>query len=158
MILIDIIILALLLWGGFKGAKNGAVMEAVRLFAIFFATRLATFVGGVLNLESQYAGSIYFIILVIAVVGMLFLAGYIVTKFVKIIMLGWLNSLLGVIFGLAKTILILSLLIFYFGKIDDEKRTLSEESRESSLLFRPLEKVAPAVMPSLLELWERVRE
>jgi membrane protein required for colicin V production len=63
-----------------------------------------------------------------------------------------------VVFALAKTILILSVLIFYFNKIDQEKAILSEEKRSESLLFEPVEKVAPMVMPTLMQLWEKFKK
>ncbi|MCL2414552.1 MAG: CvpA family protein [Bacteroidales bacterium] len=158
MTLIDIFLLVPLLWFGFKGFKNGAVMEFIQLAAIvlgvFIASRFSHFLGDFFNFQSEYAGIIYFAITFIAVVGMLFLAGYIITTFIKLIMLGWLNRLLGVFFALAKTILVLSVLIFYFNKIDSEEIIFSEKNRNESLLFRPIEKVAPMVMPTLMQLWE----
>jgi len=161
MTLIDIFLLVPLLWFGFKGFKNGAVMEFIQLAAIvlgvFVASRFSHFLGDFFNFQSEYAGILYFAITFIAVVGMLFLAGYIITTFIKLIMLGWLNRLLGVIFALAKTILIMSVLIFYFNKIDSDETIFSEENRNESLLFRPVEKVAPMVMPTLMQLWEDFR-
>lgn len=161
MILIDIFLLVPLLWFGFKGAKNGAVMEFIHLVAIvsgiFVASRFSHFLGDFFNFETEYAGILYFAITFIVVVGMLFLAGYIITKFIKLIMLGWLNRLLGVVFALAKVTLILSVLIFYFNKIDSDETIFAEEKRNESLLFRPIEKVAPAVMPTLMRLWEDFR-
>jgi len=162
MALIDVFLLVPLLWFGFKGWKNGAVMEFIQLAAIvlgiFVASKFSHFLGTVFNFQSEYTGIIYFAITFIAVVGMLFLAGYIITTFIKMIMLGWLNRLLGVVFALAKTILILSVLIFYFNKIDQEKTIFSEEKRNESLLFESVEKVAPMVMPTLMQLWEKLKK
>ena len=162
MTFIDIFLLVPLLWFGFKGAKNGAVMEFVQLasivLGIFTATKFSHFLDQYLRLESQYSGIIYFAITFIAVVGMLFLAGYIIEKFIKAIALGWLNRLIGTVFALAKTILILSVLIFYFNKIDQEETILPEEKRNKSLLFRPIEKAAPMVMPTLMQLFEKWKQ
>ena len=159
MTLIDIILLVPLLWFGFKGWKNGAVMEFIQLAAIvtgiFVASRFSQFLGDFFQFESEYASILYFALTFIAVVGMLFLAGYIITKFIKMMMLGWLNRMLGVVFALLKTILIMSVLMFYFNRIDHEETILPEEKRDESLLFRPIEKVAPKVMPTLMQLLER---
>jgi membrane protein required for colicin V production len=159
MTLIDIFLLVPLLWFGFKGGKNGAVMEFIQLAAIvlgiFIATKFSHFLGNYFSFESEYISILYFAITFLAVVGMLFFAGYIITKFIKAIMLGWLNRLLGVVFALVKTVLILSVLIFYFNKIDREETIFSSEKRDESLLFRPIEKVAPMVMPTLMQLWEK---
>ena len=161
MTLIDIFLLVPLLWFGFKGAKNGAVMEFIQLAAIFLGIFVASwfshFLSQYFQFESEYASILYFAITFIAVVGMLFLAGYIITTFIKMIMLGWLNRLLGVFFALAKTILIMSVLIFYFNKIDREETIFPEEKRDESLLFRPIEKVAPMVMPTLAEMLEKFK-
>jgi len=161
MTIIDIFLVVPLLWFGFKGFKNGAVMEFIQLAAIvlgvFVASRFSHFLGDFFGFESEYAGILYFAITFIAVVGMLFLAGYIITTFIKMIMLGWLNRILGVVFALAKTILIMSVLIFYFNKIDSDETMFSTENRNESLLFRPIEKVAPLVMPTLIGLLENFR-
>ena len=162
MTLIDIILLIPLLWFGFKGFKNGAIMEFVHLAAIvlgvFMASRFSHFLAQYFQIESEYAGIIYFAITFIAVVGMLFLAGHILEKVIKAILLGWLNHLLGIAFAAAKTILIMSVLIFYFNKIDQEETLLPKEKREESLLFRPVEKVAPLVMPKVTEFLEEYKK
>jgi membrane protein required for colicin V production len=159
MTLIDIIILVPILWFGFKGWKNGAVREFMQLAAIvlgiFVASKFSHFLGNYFNFESEYTGIIYFAITFIAVVCMLFFAGYLVEKFIKMIMLTWLNRLLGVVFALAKTILLLSVLTFYFNKIDQDETIFPKEKRDESLLFRPMESVAPMVMPTLTQLWEK---
>jgi len=161
MALIDFFLLIPLLWFGFKGAKNGAIKEVTNLVAIIIgvvvASRFSHFLGNFLNLETGYAGIIYFAITFIVVIGMLFLAGRIITKFIHMIMLGWLNRILGVVFAVAKTMLILSVVIFYFNKIDRNETILPEESRNASLLFRPIERVAPVVMPRLMQLWQDFR-
>jgi membrane protein required for colicin V production len=150
-----------LLWFGFKGVKNGAVMEFIHLasitLGIFIASKFSHFLGEYFHIESEYAGILYFAITFIAVVAMLFLAGHIIDKFIKAIMLGWLNRLLGLAFALSKTILLLSLLIFYFNKIDPNETIFPKEKRNESLLFRPIEKVAPLVMPTLMETFEKLR-
>jgi membrane protein required for colicin V production len=154
--LIDIFLLVPLLWFGFKGAKHGAIMEIIQLAAIFagifIACKFSYFLGQYFQIESEYAGIIYFAITFIVVVGMLFLAGYIIETFIKLIMLGWLNRLLGVVFAVAKTVLLLSVLILYFNKIDQHETILSTKQRDASLLFRPVETVAPIVMPTLTQL------
>jgi membrane protein required for colicin V production len=159
MALIDIFLLVPILWLGFKGWKNGAVMEFMQLAAIvlgiFIASKFSHFLGNYFNFESEYIGILYFTITFIAVVCMLFFAGYLITKFIKMIMLTWLNRLLGIVFALAKTILILSVLMFYFNKIDREETIFPTEKRDDSLLFRPIEKIAPMVMPTLMQLWEK---
>ncbi len=161
MTLIDIILLVPLLWFGFKGLKNGAIMEFVQLasiaLGIFVACKFSHFLGEYFHIESEYAGILYFTITFLAVVGMLFLAGHIIDKFIKAIMLGWLNRLLGLVFALVKTILLLSVLIFYFNKIDKNETIFPKAKRDEALLFRPIEKVAPMVMPTLMETFERLR-
>jgi membrane protein required for colicin V production len=156
---IDIILIVPLLWFGFKGWKNGAVMEFIQLAAIvlgvFVASKFSHFLGNYFSFESEYIGILYFSITFIAVVAMLFFAGYIITKFIKMIMLGWANRLLGIVFASAKTVLLMSVLIFYFNKIDNEETIFPKEKRDESLLFRPIEQVAPMVMPTLTELWEK---
>ena len=158
MTLLDVFLLVPLLWFGFKGAKNGAVMEFVQLLAItsgvFIACKISHFLGQYLHLETEYAGIIYFTVTFIIVVSLLFLVGYIVDAFIEMILLGWLNRLLGVVLALAKTILFLSVLIFYFNKIDRTQTLLPKADRDKSLLFHPIESVAPKILPTLTKFWE----
>jgi len=158
MTLLDIFLLGPLLWFGFKGAKNGAVMEFVQLLAIvsgvFIACKFSHVLSQYLHLETEYAGIIYFAVTFMVVVSLLFLAGYIVDAFIKMMMLGWLNRLRGVVLALAKTILFLSVLIFYFNEIDRNQTLLPKSERDKSLLFHPLESIAPKIMPTLTKFWE----
>ena len=137
-------------------------MEFIQLAAIvlgvLIASKFSHFLGHYFNFQNEYAGILYFAITFIAVVGMLFLAGYFITNFIKMMMLGWLNRTIGVIFALGKTVLLLSVLIFYFNKIDPEETMFSKEKRDKSLLFRPIESIAPIVMPILTEKFEQLNE
>jgi uncharacterized protein YozE (UPF0346 family) len=45
--------------------------------------------------------------------------------------------------------------MFYFNKIDQDETMFPKYKRDESLLFRPIESVAPMVMPTLTELWEK---
>jgi membrane protein required for colicin V production len=161
MTLLDISLLVPILWFGFKGLRNGAIMELVQLVAValgvVIACKFSHFVGDYFEVESKHAGIIYFAMTFIAVVGMLFLAGYILEKFVQAILLGWLNRILGLVFAVVKTVLILSVLIFYFNKIDQQETILPKEQRDESLLFRPIEQIAPIVMPIATETIEKWR-
>jgi membrane protein required for colicin V production len=67
-------------------------------------------------------------------------------------MLGWLNKLLGVVFALLKTVLIVGLLIIAFTSVNDTFKFVQESVLNDSLLYPPLKKLAFEVFPYLKEI------
>ena len=78
--------------------------------------------------------------------------GKLTEKTIKIIMLGWLNKLLGVVFSMLKCMLILGFLIIVFNTINAQFDLVSRADLDKSLLYGPIEKIANSVFPYLKEL------
>ena len=81
------------------------------------------------------------------------LLGKLIEGTVKLIMLGWLNRLLGVIFSLVKAGLIVGLVIMAFCSLNNTFQFVNEETMNSSVLFPPLKNMAYTVFPYLKELF-----
>ena len=63
----------------------------------------------------------------------------IVQKFIELVLLGWLNRLLGVLLGLLKGFLITSLLIFIIQAIPikiDKENTIREKMEKESVMYQ----------------------
>ena len=61
--------------------------------------------------------------------------------------LGFVNRLLGMIFGLIKSVLILSVLFMVLNSIDAGRPFLPKEKIEKSMLYNPIADIAPAIFP-----------
>jgi membrane protein required for colicin V production len=74
-----------------------------------------------------------------------------IDKFVEKISLGVLNSLLGLVFGVFKTALILSVIFTVFNAIDAKHHFLPKKQIENSRLYNPIADIAPAIFPVIGE-------
>ena len=64
-------------------------------------------------------------------------------------MLEWLNKLLGAILGIVKWSILMSVCIFILNGMNGNKDLLSEESRQKSLLYEPIKKIFPLILPEI---------
>jgi uncharacterized membrane protein required for colicin V production len=67
-------------------------------------------------------------------------------KVVDIAGMGLLNHIAGGIFGLAKGILLLSVLFFIIAGFDPHEKLIPKKTKDESLLYRKTEWVFPAMM------------
>jgi len=154
---IDMFVLVLLVYAVFKGFTKGLIMQVTLLVAIllgvFAALKLSGL--GVDLLERMLHINPEFIYLVsVGVVFMLAfllvnLAGRLTEKLAESIELSLVNRMLGVLFSLAKIILLLGILFAYADRIDGKIGILPEGTQERSLFFKPFSSVARAIFPML---------
>jgi len=80
----------------------------------------------------------------------------ILEKFVNLLALGLFNKLGGVLFGMLKIVFVLSVIILVINKIDKKGMIISEKMQKSSILYKPICKVAPAIIPNLENLYTNI--
>ena len=95
---------------------------------------------------------IAFAVILIIVMLVLNLIGGALEKVLKIAMLGWLNKLLGIVFALLKTVLIIGLVIILFESIRSLIPIVSSDTLNESVLYYPIKTIADTVFPFLKEL------
>ena len=74
-----------------------------------------------------------------------------VDKFIEKVSLGFLNSVLGLAFGVFKTALILSVIFLVLNAIDAKHKFLPREQIEQSKFYNPIADIAPAIFPIIGE-------
>jgi membrane protein required for colicin V production len=156
---IDFIIIILLVFGLARGFINGFIKELASLLAlvlgIWGAIKFSTFTAGRLydyfDMTGQYVGIIAFLITFVIIVIIIHFIGLLVDKFVDKISLGVLNSLLGLVFGVFKTALILSVIFTVLNAFDAKHHFLPRKQIEDSRLFNPIADIAPAIFPIIGE-------
>lgn len=148
---IDIIILIPLLWGIIRGFSKGLIIEVASLVAlvigIFAGLHFSYFITSIIGLKSPYAPLIGFIITFVLIVFAVFLLAKILEKSVNLLALGIANKLAGAFFSAVKFAFILSILIMIVERTDDNGRFVPQETRKTSLLYKPVGSIAPAVIP-----------
>jgi membrane protein required for colicin V production len=156
---IDIVILIPLLWGLYKGFTKGLIVEVATLVAFGLAVwggiKFSDFLSGWLKnsfgWNSKYLPVISFAVIFIGILILVFALAKCIQRFVKAVALGFVNKLAGGIFGMLKFGLILSVLIFVLNAIEKSFQIISQETKHSSLLYEPVGKIAPMIIPGLNE-------
>ncbi len=92
-------------------------------------------------------------ILVLAVVSIAtVLIGKLIAKLIKVVMLGWLDKLLGIVFALLCTAVILGVLIVSFDALNTKFQMVSPERLDSTVLYSSLRSISWFLFPYLKEL------
>ena len=149
---IDIIILVLLVAFGIGGLRKGIITEAATLlglglglygafhFSGFTAEQLVKYV----EIDPKYMNVISFAVTFIVVAVLVFLLGKLVARLVKAINLGFVDKIGGFLIGLAKGVLISSLLIMLINALNLNS-VIKEETKQESLLYPYVEQAVPYV-------------
>ena len=149
---IDIIILVLLVAFGIGGLRKGLITEAATLlglglglygafhFSDFTAEQLVKYV----EIDPKYMNVISFAVTFIVVSVLVYLLGRLVARLVKAINLGFVDKIGGFLVGLAKGVLIASLLIMLLNAFN-LKGLIKDETKQESILYPYVEKAVPYV-------------
>ena len=160
MSVIDIILGGLLFYGLIKGLWRGLFVELASLvslivgifIALKFSGFIADIISGHVSWEPHYISIIAFLITFVAVVTGIILLAKFFTKLASFASLGLLNRLLGGVFGFLKMVLILSISLNFFLKINSTNIFAKKETLDKSLFFYPLLEISNTIFP-ILEDW-----
>lgn len=158
--IIDIIILICLIPALIQGIFKGFISQAISIISLILgAWASARFAGIVCNWLAQYiSGSeqvlkiVAFVLIFIVVIVGLTLLGKLLEKVIKLVMLGWVNRLLGAVFALMKWLLVMGLLVIAFNSINETFGLVKPEVLAQSHLYPMLTGIADTVFPYLKNL------
>ena len=165
--LLDIFIIVPLVWFAYKGARRGLVLELAALAglilgiyaAIHFSDRTEQLLIENLNAGGRYLHVFSFILTLIVVILVIYLIGKIIEKLLDLVALGFLNRLLGLVFGLLKGALLVSVVLFIINSFDVNQQFLKPHVKENSLFYAPVEKIVPTIAPWIdMEKFRQKRE
>jgi membrane protein required for colicin V production len=158
--LLDVFLCIGLGFGVLKGMRNGFFVELASLVSmllgIFIAIKFSYLMKSYLEKHgfagNQWIEVIAFALTFIAVViGVSILAKFF-TKMADVANLGWINKLFGGIFGVLKTILMISILLNLLQKINTDYTFVSKKTIDHSILYEPMRKVSRTIYPTI-ENW-----
>ena len=158
--IVDIIILCCCAPAIVHGLSKGFVSQAFSLVALVAGVWLSFKFSGVvgdwlssfLDLSGAVLHIIAFALILILVSVVMWLLGELVEGLLKVVMLGWLNKLLGIVFALIKAFLIVGLVVFLFDSLNSMFNIVKAETLDNSLLYHPVKDLADLVFPYLKEL------
>ncbi|WP_136667254.1 CvpA family protein [Flavobacterium sp. H122] len=163
---IDIIIGALLVFGFYKGFKNGLFVELASLVAffvgIFIAIKFSYIVSEALEKNVSWSPKttqvFAFIITLGIVIVVIHLLAKVLSGIASFAFLGWANTLAGGVFGALKTALIVGVILNLFQKVNINDMLISKETQESSLFFNPCMKTSETLLPVLGDWFTDLKE
>lgn len=142
-----------LIWFAYKGFVNGLAIELASLLAlllgIYMSYHFSVYVGKQIGIEGKYASILSFIITFIIVVLLVHLLGKIIDKTFSMVSLGFINKIAGMLFGILKIALVLSILIYFIDKLDSRRLIISDKNRTESKLLKPVKSLAPILFDGL---------
>lgn len=146
---IDIILAIALGFGFFKGFFKGFIVEVASLGALFLgllgAVRFSGFVSDLLNEFFDWnpvavqTGS--YLIVFIIIVYLISVLAKALTKIISKASLGLFNKFLGALFGVLKWAILMSVALFFLGKLNTWVTIIDAKTIESSILYQPITKL-----------------
>jgi len=159
----ELVLIALLALGGLMGFKKGLISQVTMFvglligtwLAIHFATLVGVRITTQFQLQSDNAYLVAFILIFAAVVVGVYFLGKFAKRILKILFLGWVDKLAGLLLGVLKTALLVSVILTVFQRTGLNDKFFSHEQQEA-IFFRTISEFAPTVYPSLQELGHTV--
>lgn len=157
---LDIILLICFIPAVIQGIRNGFIAQVISIAALIlgvwasarFTPEVSTWLAQYITVSDQVMKVISFTAILLTSFLVLALIGKFLEATFKLVMLRWMNSLLGAVFSLIKAGLVIGLVIMAFCSLNNTFNFVSEEVLNESVLFPPLKKMAYTVFPYLKEL------
>ena len=152
---LDIVILVLFIPGIIRGLSKGFVEQAISLAGIaaaiwaankyhaLAAEKISEYIQGPENAVQIIA----FTAVLLAVIVVVMIIAKIITGAVKMANLGWVNKLLGVVFGVAVSAVVISLLAILVDTVNLRFDLIHSPVLTESILFDSLKDLGYAIFP-----------
>jgi len=162
---IDLVLGILLLVAAIQGFRNGLIIELASLAALIlgiwggikFSDLTAAFITEHTGYQSEHLSTIAFVVTFILIVILIHIMGKMLDTVVKAVFLGFLNRLAGIIFGVLKAAVILSIILLLFDSIDENVHILPAQQKAESKIYTPMKQLVPTLFP-FIKLWNTNEE
>ena len=155
MSLLDIFLGVFLIFGLYKGLKNGLFVELASLVSFFvgiyvaikFSCVMVSFFPASWSPKTIKVAS--FLITLLLVVIAIHQLAKVFSGLASFAYLGWLNKLGGAFFSTIKTVLLLGILLSLVQKVNFNDALISKEKQTESLFFNPILQTSELLLPVL---------
>jgi len=153
---LDLFFGVVIAWGAYSGFSKGLIKELASILSVIFGIFLAKNYYPYLDIKLKpiFESEAGFISILSAILIFLFtimvfkIIARFLTKFLKIIALGLLNRIIGSVFGIFKTILLLCILVFIFSNINNVTGLIKAEKLSQSFFYSKVEKINSLIIES----------
>lgn len=155
---VDIVLLLVLGLGVWSGFKKGFIISLFDVIGlglgvyggIHFSDAFAEWLKTTFNIGIDWLPFSSFLVTLLLILLAVHLLARAITKVLKLAMLGTLNKVGGAIFGLARSVLFVSLALLFLHPLNKKSQFVSDEALEASVLYTPIYLTATTVIPALL--------
>lgn len=159
---LDIILAIPLCYFIYKGWRRGFIFELAALAGIiagcWAAIHLSTFVADALGIEGEGTVLIAFFVTFLGVVIGAYFLGKAIEGIIKMVKANTLNKLLGAIFGMAKCLCVLSILLSFVLIVDKNHVIITPETQQESKLYKPTYTIGNKLTTALKTYVQEIRE
>tara|TARA_A100001011_G_C13961421_1_gene695454 strand:- start:111 stop:635 length:525 start_codon:yes stop_codon:yes gene_type:complete len=160
---LDYILLIPLLYGFYRGFTKGLIIELASLLALtlgiygalHFSSFIFEFLSDYVEIRTVYLQLASYGLTFLIIVMVISLTGKALTMIIKLVALGFINRMMGAIFGSIKVLLILSVFILFFDRFNKQFGMVKDEVLNASLMYNPIRIQAEQFYPNVLEEFER---
>jgi len=153
---VDAIIAIPLIFFAFKGFMRGLVIELASLAGLIlgiyvsyhFSDITMQYLAMVIHTKPAYQHMIAFAVTFILVLLIVHLIAKLIEKVVDLVALGFLNKLAGIVFGILKGALIISVVIFVIDTFSGGSLPENKDTNDS-VLYKPVAALAPFVIGNI---------
>ncbi|TSA37650.1 MAG: CvpA family protein [Porphyromonadaceae bacterium] len=153
---LDIIIILILAGGLVSGYKNGFVGEVASLaglvLGIWGAIKFSWWTADLLErfgLTFSLMPIISFIVTFLIITIIMQIIAGIISKLLEAISLNWINKIAGIIAGVFKAAIFVSVILLVLEAVSERHPIIPETIRSKSLLYEPVSEIVPTLLPFL---------
>lgn len=141
--------------GVIMGIRKGFIYQVLTLAALIlgvwmsynFSEPVGKWMQGFMTLDEKILQIIAFIAIFLGVYLVLFLIGALIEKILKDLVGGWLNKTLGILLGIAKLAILVSLAVFLFDSLNNTFHFVKQQAIDSSVFYPYLKHTAEFIFP-----------
>lgn len=153
--ILDIILLLCFVPAIVQGISKGFILQAISMISIVvgvwmasrFSAMAAEWICSRIHMETGMVQIVAFVVIVILTIMLLYWLGVLLTRVIKIVTLGWINSLLGILFAILNTMLVLGLLIMCFESINGALHLVDQAKLSDANVYCAIRSLAQKVFP-----------
>jgi len=158
---LDIVLLVCFVPGIIRGLSKGFLEQAFALVGIVlsvwaafrFSNLVCTWLKPYMTVSETLLNVIAFALILIVVSLVVVLVAKMLTKLVQVVMLGWLDKTLGLVFALCVNALVIGLFVVLFDTLNLKFELVKPETLEGSIVYTSLRDLCYLVFPFLKSLF-----
>ena len=155
----DIIVYLALAWALFNGWRRGFLLQMLSLIAVvaalYFAAQYAHDFERLLGIEVGVSGVVGFVVIFLGALLLISIAAHMLRAVFRFAGLGMADALLGMLFSVAKLMLIVSVMFSWLVSVDKNNEWVSKSTIEESRWFEPVKGLATKLTPYFEELADK---